>query len=217
MDRGLEFLALDLTHRCNLQCNFCGKMVQGQSFQISMVQLQRFCRLCKELPAKFVRVSGGEATTHPEFREMMEVIWAQMERPIELATNGLLLQQYEDLVPRFAVVHITIYPGVNDAAVAHFRRYSNVNIISLERIYDVTLDPHWTVEQGRQAYDRCCRAQVNVCNDKVYGCCMAEVIERRNNLAVHVPLTDGWIAAYRAKDCTEACRHCFVAAQEGWV
>lgn len=218
MERGLEFLALDLTHRCNLSCDFCGKLTKGERFQITMTQLERFCALCKDTPAKFIRVSGGEVTTHPQFRTMIEYILKEMAKPIELATNGIRLVEYEDMVPMFAKIHITEYPGVNDEAVQRFRRYPNVNIITLQRIYDVALDPNWTVEQGQQAYDHCCRAQINVCNDKVYGCCMAETLERRGKLSsVHVKLAPGWVEAYRKLSCIEACRHCFIAATEGWA
>lgn len=219
MKRGLEFLALDLTHRCNLNCGFCGKMRQNSDFQITMEQLIRFCELCNELPAEFVRVSGGEATTHPEFRDMMMVIWGLMNRPIELATNGLRLHEYEDMVPLFKRVHITDYGKTNRQAIERFRSYPNVNIITLSTIFDPYLDPNFTVEQGWQAYEHCCRAQVNVCNDLVYGCCMADVIERRSNNAinVHVELKPGWIEDYKSKSCIEACQHCFIAAEGNWV
>lgn len=219
MKRGLNFLALDLTHRCNLDCDFCGKMRWDSDFQLTMDQLIEFCDLCHELPAKFVRVSGGEPTTHPQFREMMETIWSRMNRPIELATNGIRLHEYSDLVPRFSRIHITDYGETNKKAIDEFGSRPNVNIITLRKKFDPYLDPKYTVRQGWQAYENCCRAQVNVCHGQVYGCCMAEVIERRLGEAinVHVDLRPGWIEDYKKKSCIEACRHCFIAAQEGWV
>jgi len=218
MLRGFEFLALDLTHRCNLDCGFCGKMRWDSLFQITEQQLARFCELCNPLPAKFVRVSGGEATTHPQFRLMITMILNRMHRPIELATNGLLLHKYEDMIPLFKTIHITIYPNINDEPIARYRDLPNVNIINQEHFYDPFCDPDYTVEQGQAAYDACCRAQINVANDKVYGCCVAETLERRSNIGdVHVDLAPGWMEEYKKKSCIAACQHCPIAADSNWV
>ena len=100
-------------------------------------------------------------------------------KPIELATNGLWLPKYEDMIPLFLKVHITDYGTKNDWVRVRYGTLHNVNVIKWLRYFDRNADPNWTVEQAYEyGYNRCCLSQANVVGDRVYGCCLAESLTR---------------------------------------
>ena len=214
MDRGLEFLLLDLTHVCNLNCDFCGKLVWDSDYEMTMEQVDKFCYYCANVPAKNVRITGGEALTHPHIDAIIDMVYA-MGRPIELATNGILLHRHESIIPKCWKIHLTPYPGVNDEAVTKYGQLPNMNLISINVWFDPFLDPNYTDREARLVYDNCCHVQVNVHGDVVYPCCQAETFERVLGIdPVHVELKEGWMEEYGKLDVLPACKHCFLAATE---
>jgi hypothetical protein len=214
--RGLEFLTLDMTHRCNLNCSHCGKFSDSGTWEMSDNDLDLFLQFAPLSPAKNLRITGGDPLTHPKFREYVTAILTLIDKPIELATNGLWLPKYQDMISLFKAVHITDYGDKNRWATSFYGMLSNVNILHWSRYFDREGDPHWTPEQARElGYNRCCLSQANVVGDRVFGCCVVEAIVRHNNLdpdLVSVPLDAHWVEAYQEKDMIAACQHCFTMA-----
>ncbi len=216
MDRGLEFCLLDLTHKCNLNCDFCGKLVWDSDYEMTMGQVEDFCRLCSDLPARNIRISGGEPLVHPYVDEVVDMVFA-MGRPIEFATNGTLLHLHEGIIDKCWKIHITPYPGVNDEAVAKYGNLPNMNLVTIKTWLDPFLDPNYYPGQTQKVYDNCCHVQVNIHGDSAYPCCQAETLERTLGLPpVHVKLKEGWMEEYGKLSVLPACKHCFVAATEEW-
>lgn len=218
MNKGLQFLSIDITHKCNLYCDFCAKLVQGSKWEVSMREVELFCKHMQNSKAECLRMSGGEATIHKRFRDIVKTIAAAFpDKKLELGTNGINLCKYEDLIPYFWKITITPYPGKNDDAVEKFRSYPNVNTRVHDEVdwFDPFANPNLTREKGLIAYNACMTCMVNVVGDRVYGCCQAEVMERSYVIgSVHVKLDKNWMENYQLLDMTAACQHCSWAAHE---
>jgi len=210
MNRGLEFLTIDVTHKCNLNCSFCGKMVWDSDYEITMEQVENFCKQCNDVPATCVRVSGGEPLTHPYIEEIIDMIAVRMKRVIHLATNGILLHKHESIIPKLNLIHITPYPGVNDAAVAKYGELPNVNLVTVREYYDPLYDPDLSIEAARYLYSHhCVRSMVSITSNRVYPCCLAEMLERTRGIdKVHIELKDGWMEKWESLNPLPACQHC---------
>ena len=212
--RGLNFLTLDITHVCNLNCSWCGKFSDTGSFVMSDADLYHFCSYAPQSPAENLRITGGDPLTHPKFREYIEIILAAVPKPIELATNGLWLPKYQDMIPLFKKIHITDYGEKNKWVILRYVNEPNVNVLTWDRYYSRDDDPNWNFEDAhRFGYDICALSQANIVGDRVYGCCVSEAICRHNGInpeLTSVPLDDNWMKAFEARDMIAACQHCFI-------
>jgi len=166
-------------------------------------------------PARNLRITGGDPLTHPKFRDYITAILELIDKPIELATNGLWLPRYQDMIPLFLKVHITDYGDKNKWVIMRYGHLPQINVISWGRYYSRTDDPHWSPAEARRlGYDRCPLSQANIVGDRVYGCCLSEAITRHNQLdpdLTSIHLGPNWLQEYEAKDMIAACQHCFVA------
>ena len=213
--RGLEFLTLDFTHICNLNCSHCGKFSDTATWQMSDADLELFLTYAPLSPAKNLRITGGDPLTHPKFRDYITAILELIDKPLELATNGLWLPKYQDMIPLFLKVHITDYGDKNKWVIRRYGHLPQVNVISWSRYYSRDDDPHWLPSEARRlGYECCPLSQANIVGARVYGCCLAEALTRHNHLdpdLTSVPLDAHWLETYQAKDMIAACQHCFVA------
>ena len=80
-----ESLAVDITNRCNMFCNFC---YNPQRWQPDM-PLEYFKRLCAELPFPvYIKIAGGEPTLHPQLLDFMRVAY-QYQHRVFIISNGI--------------------------------------------------------------------------------------------------------------------------------
>ena len=92
---------VDLTNRCNLKCPICfanaaaAGYVYEPSFE-QVIEMLKFPKANRPVPAPAVQFSGGEPTIYPRFldavRKAKELGYAQ----IQVATNGILLANRPD-------------------------------------------------------------------------------------------------------------------------
>lgn len=180
---------------------------------MSDADLDLFLQYAPLSPATYLRIGGGDPLVHPKFREYMTPILELIDKPLELATNGLWLPKYQDMIPLFKVVHITDYGDRNAWVLRRYGNLPNVNVIVwVNGFYDRNVNPNWTYEEAADVYNHCCRSMAVVCSDRVYGCGEAESLTRHLGLDPElssVKLGPLWMKDFEAKNMIEVCRHCF--------
>lgn len=72
---------INLTYRCNQQCEFCNRHLDFKTYDpavydVTMDQVEEFCIKLTDKPITKLKISGGEPSLHPQFREMVERIGA---------------------------------------------------------------------------------------------------------------------------------------------
>lgn len=97
---GPQAVALDITHACNLTCQYCWFHGQGNSHQFKKAKCfswERFLEVvseCIDLEADRILITGfGEPTQHPLFRDMMKHL-EQQPSYIKVYTNGTFPLDY---------------------------------------------------------------------------------------------------------------------------
>jgi uncharacterized radical SAM superfamily Fe-S cluster-containing enzyme len=92
-------LLLEITQACNLRCPTCYADAHGHDFMTvgeAKERLDSFFRAQTRLD--MLMLSGGEPTIHPKFREILELALSYPIGRILVNTNGLRLNQSEELV-----------------------------------------------------------------------------------------------------------------------
>lgn len=90
-------ILIEITERCNLTCPTC---FAGSSPQHSnMMELEEFTRQVDKLVAggksgsDMIQLSGGEPTIHPQFMEMIELLFDRGFKKVCINSNGIKLAQ----------------------------------------------------------------------------------------------------------------------------
>jgi len=213
LDKGFNFLSIYLTHQCNLNCDFCAQRVWDSDYEITMEQVERFCTLCNDVPAPFIRISGGEPLAHPNIEDIIDML-VHMRSRVGMFTNGTLLHHHESIIGKLEIIQLTQYEGRNDEAVARYRNLPNVNLIKRPYYDNPHLDPDYTVDEARYLYSKCVFGAITVVGDNVYGCCRGEPIERFIGIPLHVKLKENWVEEYKRLDPLPACQHCVLVKRE---
>jgi len=117
LSRPLKDLRLSVTDRCNFRCPYCMPAeTYGESYRflpreeiLSFEEISRLTRLCVELGAEKVRLTGGE----PLLRESLPVLIAQLAAipgvaDLTLTTNGYLLEQHAVALRRAGLGRVTV-------------------------------------------------------------------------------------------------------------
>ena len=202
-------LGIDLTHRCNLRCPFCWKFVTRSDYEMTMEQVDNFCRYFGYLKPKKLRITGGEPLMHPQFKEvLMKLLKAFPESLMQVTTNGTLLKSslFFDRVQYL----ITPYQENEDIEYT-----GKVTIYPRPRgYYDRNYDPNLTERQAKNIHKNCVYKQIRVIGDNVYDCCHAETMERIKGCEpVHVKVGAGWEQEFTRKEPERwiECVHCFAA------
>ena len=116
--RQIKKLELAITDYCNLQCALCsqGTPYQKNKRTMSLDQIERMSLLIRPYEFEVIKISGGEPTLHPQFREICRKLktWFPARR-YEMSTNGFRLEEYVDCIGVFGAVSLSLYPGKNDA------------------------------------------------------------------------------------------------------
>ncbi len=82
---------LEVTQRCNLNCNFCFAGAGGDSIDPSLDRIREWLKILVEAGKPFIHISGGEPTVRNDLPEIIQMA-KEMEFPyIQLNTNGLRL------------------------------------------------------------------------------------------------------------------------------
>ncbi|MCG8344043.1 MAG: radical SAM protein [Chlorobiales bacterium] len=80
-------LYVDLTHRCNYNCNYCYNPVRS----LPDMSLDYFKEVCRRLPGRVAfRFMGGEPTLHPQFLEFITTA-SEHNHMVSFVSNGTML------------------------------------------------------------------------------------------------------------------------------
>lgn len=81
---------VDLTHRCNYNCNYCYNPVRT----FPDMSLEYFREVCQRLPDRVAfRFMGGEPTMHPQFFEFITTAY-EHRHMVSFVSNGAMFADY---------------------------------------------------------------------------------------------------------------------------
>lgn len=98
-------LFIELTYACNLKCVHCYNPKNIDNIQIDFNKIKQIIDDARELGCFKIILSGGEATLHKKFIEIVEYIRSK-RMSVEIFTNGQRLYDNPDLLSRL----IKTYP-----------------------------------------------------------------------------------------------------------
>lgn len=206
----LKYLSIDLTHACNLSCDFCGKRInERRGAHMTKDQLAVVLKFVTGY--KIMHISGGEPLVHPYFNAMMRMILERFNR-VAIATNGIALSRVDKDIYDKLGFHISVYPGVNDDIVSATISHSNVIHRKAAEYYDPCFDPDLSDEDAKRVYTGCVFSMAKVIVDKVYACCHGETVEYFYDVGeMGVTVDENWRKKLQEIERWKACKHCFIA------
>ncbi|MGA8377467.1 MAG: radical SAM protein [Methanoregula sp.] len=147
---------IDLTNRCNLDCDFCFANARACGFVYEpsfdeIVKMMQVLRNEKPVPAPAVQFSGGEPTMRDDLVEIVKKAKELGFPQVQIATNGVklannpaLAQQLKDVGLSTVYLHFDgISPATNPFLKIHLKALKNLNKVGL----GVVLVP--TIIKGR--------------------------------------------------------------------
>jgi radical SAM protein with 4Fe4S-binding SPASM domain len=107
-------VGIGLTNECNLRCPHCYR----PDAVVNRLTFDDVKRVCESIPTRSVNLGVGENGLHPEYRAILDFLWAQ-EIKTSITSNGLSIQALADeAVKRFHSVEFSLdFPseGEHDA------------------------------------------------------------------------------------------------------
>ncbi|MEN6328306.1 MAG: radical SAM protein, partial [Syntrophomonas sp.] len=91
-------MLLEITQRCNLNCNFCFASSGGDLADPSFDTIREWLKILVEAGKPFIHISGGEPTVRNDLPEIIRMIKEMGFPYIQLNTNGLRLAQKPEYV-----------------------------------------------------------------------------------------------------------------------
>ncbi|TEB08092.1 Cyclic pyranopterin monophosphate synthase [Pelotomaculum schinkii] len=89
---------LEVTQRCNLNCNFCFASSGGNIADPSFDKIREWLKILVEAGKPFIHISGGEPTVRNDLPEIIRMINEMGFPYIQLNTNGLRLSREPEYV-----------------------------------------------------------------------------------------------------------------------
>lgn len=218
--RAPRYLEFSINDYCNLDCPFCSEGTQGARRPkkwLSMERLEYCSRIIRAQDFDILKISGGEPTLHPEFRQICESLRDLF--PVArytLATNGARLRRFLDCIAVFDEIDLTHYPGRNDDVIAALESDLPPNVTLYQKRENLEL---WDLskECNRdkvRVYENCYLSQgIKVFGDRVFKCPVMTGQIGAKDIGiddVSVPLAPNWQEALQAIDLEPACRRCFI-------
>jgi len=147
---------IDLTNRCNLNCDFCFANARACGFVYEpefdeVVKMMQVLRDEKPVPAPAVQFSGGEPTMRDDLPEIIRKAKAMGFPQVQIATNGVriskepeFLQQLKDAGLNTVYLHFDgVTPATNPFLQIHLKAIENFKKVGM----GIVLVP--TVIRGR--------------------------------------------------------------------
>jgi hypothetical protein len=235
----LEFAITDF---CNLKCRFCSQAtpIQQDKKQISFATLQEYAKLIRPDEFETIKLSGGEPTQHKEFGTIARALPELFpNRRYVLATNGVLLSKYLDILDIFECIDLTFYPNERQPYMRELMKgLKGRNSINFAIKYndEADLTPELMEEFGNSAmiapmerphgfpnkvgpdlYKGCGFPNIRkIVQDRMYACCIGFGLCEMRNLsreAASVAFDENWrenLATLEARMSQDTCSLCFV-------
>ena len=209
-------LQFDITHDCNKMCKKCDHFVGYSNYSGLSKDDYRYIVACIENPdmEEIIGINGGEPLMHPDFEWFIREIKKDFRlAKIEVVTNGKLLPNIDRNILRIIHITITHYPGWNDDVISEFSNKPIVLIdqhLSHNEMWDPFYNPNLNEKEAKKLRAKCPRYDIRVTGRNLYGCCMAEPIERYfDTESVHIEFDKNWKEDHKKLPTWKACQHCY--------
>ncbi len=85
----------EVTDNCNLRCPFC-YVIREERLKQNHVTLPIFEKVLKIYRPLYIQLTGGEATTHPNFIDLIKISQKYALIQTQVSSNGLIIHKYID-------------------------------------------------------------------------------------------------------------------------
>jgi len=194
-------LEIAITDYCNLACPNCSQAVPLIKNKQTM-SLSHIKNIAKLTDGHFdiIKISGGEPTMHPQFREITESLHSMFPKAkgFEMATNGFKLLEYKDIIHNFDWICLSNYPGLNDKEYNEILKQNFPNVYPEEKIIerdlvDIKILPNI---DKQNIFEHCSLKYIyKVTQDRLYPCCMlfaVSVMRTLDRTKVSTKLDEEW-------------------------
>ncbi len=183
----LRAIHIEITNACNLECSNCTRFV-GHHKKPFFMDLDTFTKAAKSLVSfpGMVGIMGGEPTSHPEFRLILQTyssIITQRNRRA-LWTNGYKYEQYKELIEEVFLPENIIYNDHNPEVPDY---HQPLLVASKDVIPDY--------EERKKLIDNCWiqrRWSASITPKGAFFCEVAAAQDHLTNGPGGWPLTDDW-------------------------
>jgi len=210
----LRELQFEVTHKCNKMCSFCDHRIAHGTKYVDLTKDEyKYILDCISHKDKIKKIwlGGGEPLMYPFINWLIVKIRHDFPNAIiDMLTNGSLLDSKldHDLIGLLNLV-ISYYPRFNDTIVNKYKELPNVYIQDKSKPWDPYINPNLSEETAKEHRQNCLH-QVRLVGAKMYGCCLAEGIERYYKTdPVHVRFSNNWKQDFFNLPTWKACQHCF--------
>ena len=211
-----------ITDYCNLKCRLCahGTPLITERQNMSPAEFERLAGHFRPYEFYVCKISGGEPTLHPQFREIVNTMRRSIPaHQYSLATNGARLAEFVDAVNAFDTVDLSEYPTQNRGISGTLSGTEKQRTaFSVKRDYVEMMDVSATPNAGKSHISYYCQLKgvKKVVKDRIFPCCNLHGLALHRGLdprEVSVKLDGNWRSAIRRIDLEPYCRKCFHDAE----
>ncbi|GAB6286958.1 MAG: radical SAM protein [Methanoregula sp.] len=135
---------IDLTNRCNLNCDFCFANARACGFVYEptfgeIVSMMKVLRNEKPVPAPAVQFSGGEPTMRDDLVEIIKKAKELGFPQVQIASNGVLIAKDPDLARRLKDAGLSTVYLHFDGVSKETNPYIDIHTKALEHLSEVGL------------------------------------------------------------------------------
>ncbi len=210
-------IGLEITHRCNRMCGLCSHRIKTSPYDfLTKEQYHHIVECLGNFRVTEIMLLGGEPLEHPHIHWLIDRLKTDFpDTLLHMVTNGDSLGTLsEEEIGSFFKIVISLYDERSEQTRQAFKRYPNVYFLDMHRMLDPAVDPDLDDAAARECCRICSRTGIRLVGTKVYGCCLAEVIEREFDIGpLHIEMQPGWYEEYLKLPTYQACRHCFRARE----
>jgi hypothetical protein len=215
-----QIVDFEITHACNLNCPLCDHRISSSGYAGLSREGYAHIRGCLGTFCEEVRrvgITGGEPLTHPDIEWLCGHMLHDFPRArLILRTNGLALHEFPKPLFKRMTFMVSWYVGVTDAVAERFADCPNVFFKKVEHMRDPFRDPSLSDATARALYDACPWHAFRLVGTRLYGCCLAESIERSYRTeGIGVSLSPDWRRRLSQVETWRACKHCYKAFELG--
>ena len=109
--RVMRKLRVSLTDACQYRCFYCmpeNPVFTANSKLLSVAEYRTICSELVSMGIEELRVTGGEPTVRPEFRDIMQSLSGIQAKRLSLTSNGQLLERHLEFLRDVGCTHLNI-------------------------------------------------------------------------------------------------------------
>jgi MoaA/NifB/PqqE/SkfB family radical SAM enzyme len=98
---------LDITYQCNCRCRMCQRWKDGRTNELNLAEYQRLATTLHEMGSHQISIAGGEPLLREDVFPIIKS-FSGLGMSVNLCTNGLLLEKYEDEICGSGLTCVTV-------------------------------------------------------------------------------------------------------------